>query len=517
MDYSRTEPAINLNFFPNMPSDHFWTSVIYQMQSVFGWVIFTGLGSATANSLGSCRRVIAVRGGYNDKFGVMDLSRFTDNSDGTVTDSVTGLMWQQGDNERMNVQEAKESCKNMNLGGYDDWRLPNIKEINTILNLDRTDSWWYFKKFFPVDKLVPPLLHYFSDSSYETDYAWVTNFNYGYDGYYANPMAKLLFRAVRTIKDKIQGNFKLSESGQNNCYNIIGEEIDTPTKGTPLYGQDGCFRINPFSFKLSEDSKSVFDENTGMTWERKSLLPEDFNFAGNKYTLAKANEYIMKLNMDNHLGYSDWRLPNCQELRTIADYKDAVPSIDTKIFPDTFPGFYWSCQPYIPNPQMNWGIFFGFGCAICYNINNRFYLRAVRGGFNPDFGLSKRSNMVDNKDGTVIDLVAGLMWKQEESGQLGLEDALKYCEDLRLGGYNDWRMPTIRELGSLLDINFRDGNWFHKDLFPDVIISPLGFYWSGTTYAATFGWGVNFQFGYDGYYADKINGKYPFRPVRNIR
>ena len=517
IDYSRTEPAIDLDFFPNMPSDFFWTNIIYQMQPVFGWVIFTGLGSATANSLGSRRRVIAVRGGYNEKFGVMDESRFTDNGDGTVTDLVTNLMWQQGDNERMNLQEAREACKKMDLGGYADWRLPNIKELNTILNLDRTDGWWYFKTVFPVDKLSPPLLHYYSDSSYETNYAWVTNFNFGYDGYYANPMSKLLFRAVRTVANKIPGEFKLSESGQNTCYAISGEEIAAPAKNNPLWGQDGCFKINPFDFSVDEADSFVFDRNTGLTWERKSLVPDDFNFAAKKYTLEQANEYIAALNRKNHLGHSDWRLPNCQELRTIVDYKDMVPPVDSTIFPDTLPGFYWSCQPYVPNPQMNWGIYFGFGCAICYNITNSYYVRAVCGGFNPDFGLSKPNRLVDHGDGTVSDLVTGLMWKKEESGQLGFEEALKYCDDLELGGYTDWRMPNIRELGTLLDINYRNGNWHHKEIFPDVNISPLGFYWSGTTFSATFGWGVNFQFGYDGYYADKINGKYPFRPVRNFK
>lgn len=252
-------------------------------------------------------------------------------------------------------------------------------------------------------------------------------------------------------------------------------------------------------------------------WEIKSSDKEAMNYKGHKYTLEEAKAYVAALNRRAHNGFTDWRLPHCQELRTIVNYEDRIPAVDLSFFPDTAPGFYWSDQPYKPNPEMNWGIYFGYGCAICYNVHTRFYVRAVRGGYNPTFGTCRKDSFVDNGDGTITDLISGLMWKKEESGELDFVHALKYCEDLRLAGHTDWRMPNIREISTLLDLNYTDQTWYHKELFPDVITSPLGFYWSSSTFSATFGWGVNFQFGYDGYYADKINGKYPFRPVRNIK
>ncbi|MFA6812400.1 MAG: DUF1566 domain-containing protein [Bacteroidaceae bacterium] len=520
VDYSQSEPAVQFAYFPNVKSDFYWTSLTYQMQSVFGWAIYMGLGSATAISKKSKRHVMAVRGGFDKRFGVMDESRFVDNGDGTVTDSVTNLMWQQGDNERMNFVDAMAHCKKMNLAGYKDWKLPNIKELNTILNLDRVDGWWYFKKFFPVNNLVPPLLHYFSCTTYERIYAWVTNFNYGYDGYYANKMTKLLFRAVRTIDTKFEaGEFKMPESGQDICYNTQGETIEKPTKDSSLYGQDGSFKINPFAFeiKVIQDQPIVFDHNTGLYWERKSCQPDAFNYMNRRFTYGEAKAYIAFLNTIAYLGFADWRMPNVQELRTLATYADQIPAADMITFPDTQNSFYWSNQAYETSPSMYWGIYFGYGCAICNEKDIPFCVRAVRGGYDRRFGLADPSTFVDNNDGTVTDVVTGLMWKQDESGILGFEDALTYCKNLRLGGYNDWRMPNQRELGSLLNINHIDGTWYHKQLFPNVITSPLGFYWSSTTFASTFGFGVNFQFGYDGYYADKINGKYPLRPVRNIK
>jgi uncharacterized protein with HEPN domain len=102
-------------------------------------------------------------------------------------------------------------------------------------------------------------------------------------------------------------------------------------------------------------------------------------------------------------------------------------------------------------------------------------------------------------DGTVTDRNTGLMWKNAESPELNWEDALRYCGELDLAGYTDWRLPGIRELSTLLDLSCRDGVWFHRDFFPGVRTVPLGFYWASTTYGGSFGWGVNFQFGYDGY------------------
>ena len=57
---------------------------------------------------------------------------FVDNGDGTVTDNNTKLMWQQGENGDMNWEAALTCCENLELAEYDDWRLPNVKELVSI-------------------------------------------------------------------------------------------------------------------------------------------------------------------------------------------------------------------------------------------------------------------------------------------------------------------------------------------------------------------------------------------------
>ena len=55
---------------------------------------------------------------------------------GTVTDTITSLMWQQTDGGEMTIENAIIYCNTLTLGGYTDWRLPNCHELFSILNHD---------------------------------------------------------------------------------------------------------------------------------------------------------------------------------------------------------------------------------------------------------------------------------------------------------------------------------------------------------------------------------------------
>jgi ribonuclease BN (tRNA processing enzyme) len=75
-----------------------------------------------------------VRG--NSTYGKND---FIDNNDGTITDAATGLIWQTADSQQgLNWQEALQYAENLNLAGHDDWRLPNAKELQSIVDYTRS-------------------------------------------------------------------------------------------------------------------------------------------------------------------------------------------------------------------------------------------------------------------------------------------------------------------------------------------------------------------------------------------
>lgn len=55
-------------------------------------------------------------------------------------------------------------------------------------------------------------------------------------------------------------------------------------------------------------------------------------------------------------------------------------------------------------------------------------------------------------DNTVLDNRTKLMWAKSDNGaDINWTDAKKYCDQYRVGGYNDWRLPTLAELASLYD------------------------------------------------------------------
>ena len=65
--------------------------------------------------------------------------KYRDNGDGTVSDLVTGLMWQKDPGEKKNLKEAFEEAKRCHLGGYEDWRLPSIKELYSLIQFSGVD------------------------------------------------------------------------------------------------------------------------------------------------------------------------------------------------------------------------------------------------------------------------------------------------------------------------------------------------------------------------------------------
>ena len=136
-------------------------------------------------------------------------------------------------------------------------------------------------------------------------------------------------------------------------------------------------------------------------------------------------------------------------------------------------------------------------------------------------GCSTAGRFTDNGDGTVSDNCTGLMWQKEtadvngngqtpddESDALPWCDALAYCENLSFAGHDDWRLPNVRELQSIVDYG-------RRDLLIDPVFGALtSVYWSSTSFATSsgFAWMIHFYFGDVG-----PQGKEILRYVRAVR
>jgi hypothetical protein len=72
--------------------------------------------------------------------GAPNPASYTDNGDGTVTDNVTGLMWQRAvPADTYSWEQAKAYCPTLKLAGHSDWRLPTRIELVSIVDFGRSD------------------------------------------------------------------------------------------------------------------------------------------------------------------------------------------------------------------------------------------------------------------------------------------------------------------------------------------------------------------------------------------
>lgn len=140
---------------------------------------------------------------------------FKNNGNGTVTDSTSGLTWQQGEPGFMYWDNAISYCEGLSLGGQSDWRLPNIDELNSIVDTKYSNP--------TIDKAYFPNTHadsYWSSdpspkTTYGISYAWGVSFSGG--GKYEWMTISALY--VRCVTDSPVA------SNVNNCAATLSSDL----------------------------------------------------------------------------------------------------------------------------------------------------------------------------------------------------------------------------------------------------------------------------------------------------
>jgi len=338
----------------------------------------------------------------------------------------------------------------------------------------------------------------------------------------------------------------IPDTGQTKCYNNYGE-IACPKEGQPFYGQDGSYNINPPSYTKLDATGNVLPDNaeswvmvrdniTGLVWENKtsdgSIHERSKTFTwcdknpvtnggyqgtcgtgtGNAATDTAA--FIKALNDAKFGGFSDWRIPHIKELGSIVHMGRTNPALNTTWLPSTMSDhylaeYYWSATSYANGGYYAWYVKFFYGFVDYYGKTDAHAVRAVRGG-QPE----PLNHFLNNGDGTVTDTATGLMWERGTSS-MTWEAALAYAEGLTLAGYDDWRLPTPKELQSIVDYS-RSAPAIDTALFPGTVSSK---YWSSTTDADIYvnspgiAWYVNFSSGFISYESSKRE-TYAVRAVR---
>jgi hypothetical protein len=197
VDYSIPYPGPTINpIFTNTKQYYYWSSTTGASYLGNAWYVYFSYGNIGYYYKDSSLYVRCVRGRQSGSFG-----NFDDNHNGTITDTSTGLMWQQSEPGGMPWSNALNYCENLELpsgSGQTDWRLPNIKELESI-----TDDTIYNpaidRNFFPNASASD----YWSSTTVAgyPGYPWCVYF---YDGYvdgggygYYDKGSSLYVRCVR--------------------------------------------------------------------------------------------------------------------------------------------------------------------------------------------------------------------------------------------------------------------------------------------------------------------------------
>jgi len=113
----------------------------------------------------------------------------------------------------------------------------------------------------------------------------------------------------------------------------------------------------------------VIDTTTSLMWQDNN----DTN--STTYTWTDAISQCEGL---NHGGYTDWHLPNFNELYNLADRSKSSPALDATFNYVNISSYYWSSTTYVATPSKAWVVVFNRGNDYSDDKTLTFYVRCVR-------------------------------------------------------------------------------------------------------------------------------------------
>ncbi len=291
----------------------------------------------------------------------------------TVYDAVTGLTWQKspdtngdgviGPTDKMTWSGCQAYPAVLNVaefGSYSDWRLPTIKEQYSLILFTGIDPSGYTGD---PSSLVPFIDTDHFDFAYGDESAGerIIDSQYASSNIYAGssgPM-QLLF-GVNFADGRIKGYGMMMPGGREKTFFVMCVRDNTS------YG------INDF---VDNNDGTITDSATGLMWEQDDSgvdAPDGLNW---EEALAR----VEMLNTAEHLGHSDWRLPNVKELQSILDYGRSPETTSSAAIDPLFNAtsitneagqadypYYWSSTTHAHFMGGNAAAYVSFGRAMGY-------------------------------------------------------------------------------------------------------------------------------------------------------
>jgi len=265
---------------------------------------------------------------------------YSNNGDGTITDNVSGLVWQStpdtnGDGtinstDKLSQSGAESYCSSLVLGNQNDWRLPDIKQLYSLINFSGEDVSGF--EGDDTSSLIPFIdSNYFAFAYGDTSAGERTiDVQYASSTLYVAPTTNggsSMF-GVNMADGRIKG-YGLNQGGSEKTF------VVQCVRGSETYGN------NSFS---DNNDETIRDNATGLTWQKNdSQSAMDWDAAISYCETGVTG------------GYSDWRLPNVKELQSLVDYSRSPDTSNSAAIEDLFNstsftneagqtdwGYYWS-------------------------------------------------------------------------------------------------------------------------------------------------------------------------------
>ena len=287
---------------------------------------------------------------------------YTNNGDGTITDNNTGLMWVQAVSSKMTYAAALAGAETFNLAGYDDWRLPTIKELYSLILFSGLDPSGC-QSLSQCPDIVP-----FINTAY-------FDFAYGDTSAGERLIDAQYWSSTEYVATTMNGD--ATTFGVNFADGRIkgypSEPVGPPGQQFTMssfvrYVRGSSYGVNAF---VNNGDGTITDQATLLMWAQAD--------SGSGLNWEEALAWTAQKNAENYLGYNDWRLPNAKELQSIVDYSRAPAATSSaaidpifSVTPITDEGgsvnypFYWTSTTHanwtaVPG---QWSVYIAFGEAL---------------------------------------------------------------------------------------------------------------------------------------------------------
>ncbi|MEI6806465.1 MAG: DUF1566 domain-containing protein, partial [Myxococcaceae bacterium] len=241
------------------------------------------------------------------------------NSSGVVTDTFTGLQWEQtSSNSTMNCDQAVQYCIAATTGGFHDWRLPNNAEL---------------------ESLVDYTMNYHGPIP-------------GINGIFTGTPTSYFYSSTPLVGSPTRQPWWIS-FGQTACYSGLLDSLEYTPGCAPSVGYVRCVRLPYHALpaeRYRKTTDTVTDTITGLIWQRVST--------GGGMTQTNAVTQCNSLSFPNF--NSVWRLPTVKELATLVDY--SVPynglMMDATAFSGEGAFWHWASTPVVGLIASVWVVVF---------------------------------------------------------------------------------------------------------------------------------------------------------------